>query len=202
MTRRTGEGPQDLGPGIAAAGAFLCMFWLLGVPWLWLSALLSVGVYLGVKWLLPGRAPTVEEATATPDAESLLRVVGDFAPRLPHAALQGRLYDLCRTAEMLLRYCQEHPMRASDSRFVVAQYLEVTRTGVERFLETARFTGGSEAARQRLEALLDGVATRFQGLYENLVKEDDAALAGELDVLNRTLKDLDEVVLQLREDKG
>lgn len=184
-------------PGVAGAGAFLGMFWLLGAPWLWLSAVLALGVYWGVKWILPAKTPA--EEASSPDPRVLLRTLANLIPPLSPPSLQAKLVDVCEKADLLLRYAEANPVRAADSQFVVTQYLDLTQTGVERYLETARFgRAGAQQSLRSLDELLDGVLVRFNTLYDKLLSEDDAALASELQVLNRTLKDLDEVVVQLQ----
>jgi hypothetical protein len=196
---------SDLAPGVAAALSFLAMAALLG--WTWpafaVSALLSVAVYYGVRLILPQRQ-TAEEAPALSTAELLgqLQRMGRQLSEVGNQSAGRRVQAICETADALLRYGEAHPDRAADSLFMVRQYLELTRLGVQTALASGSVAGeAARQSRQQLSELLDMVLDRFTSLHERLLAEDDAALAGELKVLTKTLEELDKVYLVQGENK-
>jgi len=186
----------DLIPGLVATIAFLGMGWLLGVSLIWLSGLLAIGVYLGIRWLMPA-IEAQEEAQPIP-ARELLKQIRQIQPQIRLADVQQRVQGVCDWAGALLDYCDKYPENAAESLFLVRQYLQLTQTGVTLFLETER---SSQAAalqsRHKLNELLDSVLERFTRLHEGLVAQDSAALTGELNVLTKTLDELDKVCLTL-----
>lgn len=183
---------SDLFPGVAAVIAFLGMIWLLGAPLLWLSAALSAGVYVGVRFLMTGSRPLEPTPAPAPTPRALLEDIRRLTPHSP-PRLQLKLGALCDKGDQLLAYFEANPLRASDSQFIVGQYLEVARTAVSRALAVRT---ASDEALAPLGDLILNVHDRFTALYDTLRGEDDAALASELNVLNRTLVDLDSTFTQ------
>jgi hypothetical protein len=199
---------HDLLAGVSAAAAFLVILALLGS--LWLSAGLALAVYVAVRFLsatAAGAGPSRQREAAFPDEEpvrapqprELVNEIRGLLRRMPDPRLRAEADDVCARAAALLDYFAAHPLRAADSQFLVGQYLDLTRTAIERYVAAARFSDGSAGrSAQTLDGFLDEVRGRFAALHERLTGEDDAALAGEIQVLNRTLQDLDEMSLQIR----
>jgi hypothetical protein len=196
---------SDLAPGAVAALSFLAIGALLGWTWpgLALSAFLSVAVYYGIRLALPQKR-TAEEAPALSTAELLgqLQRIGRQLSEVGNQSAGHRIQAICEQADALLRYGDAHPDRAADSLIMVRQYLELTRLGGQTALASGNVAGeAGRQSRQQLSALLDMVLDRFTSLHERLLAEDDAALAGELKVLTKTLEELDKVYLVQGEEK-
>lgn len=202
--RNEPNGIPDLVPGMAGVIAFLAVLALLGSGWLWLSALLAVGTYLGVRWILPSprkAGEVVEEKPVT--TREVLSQVAELSRCVPDAGLQRRLRGICDQADSLLRYFDAHPERADESLFVIRQYLQLARTGVQRFVDAGRYAGPSaRQSIQNMNELLEQVSSRFGHLQDRLAEEDDASLAGELKVLTQTLKELDTVYMNVKGNDG
>lgn len=201
------EGMSDVIPGVLASLAFIVMILLLGPSWMLASALLAFGVYFGTRFLLPTPA-AAPEATPFVPTQEVLRQVAALAPQVGYEEARWRLKAICEKADALLRYADQHPDRSGDSLAIIRQYLELTRTGVQLFLEANPLSGNqAQQSRARLNELLTNVQERLTQLYEWLNAEEDAALAGRLKALTQTLKELDEVSLTLGqssrgEDRG
>jgi hypothetical protein len=185
-------GTSDLIPGIAAAAAFLILFFLHVTP-LPITILLAIGVYIGVKFLLP--APRAIEAPLETSA-NVLAEVKDLSERMPAGSARVRMRNITDISESLLRYGDAHPEQASDSLFVLKQYLESLRIGVRRYLDTLRYTPDSaQQSQDTLSELLETVYKSLKHLHSELVEKETADLTGDLRALNRTLQELDRVWL-------
>lgn len=186
--------PSDLIPGFAAAAVFLLLFLLHLTP-LWASAGLAVGVYFGVKLLLPAPKPQAEPIVPLPQ---LLATVFQQLQTLPPGRARQSLQEIVGLAQAILRYSEAQPVKGSDSLFMVRQCLELARTGVARYLETTRYVPASaQQFQEKLAELLDNIFSTLQHLHSRQVAEETADLSGELTALNRTLKELDQISLSV-----
>lgn len=198
--RRAESGRTDLIAGIAAVAAFLAMTGVLGASRVWLSGGLSVAVYLAVRWLLPTQ-PEAQEPKRVSAAERLeelrgrMGVIRDKSAARRAAAVHDR-------AARLLQYLSSHPLKRAESEFMIGQYLELSLRALELYQATGVVEDAPQQSLQKLCELLDGVAERFQKLYEKLAEQDDSELAGEIKVLNQTLDDLDKVYNGMHTDAG
>lgn len=195
------EGFNDLVPGISATAAFLLLLLLLrteNMPTLLLlllSSILAGAVYFGVRLVLPAaKQEDVKIETAGQVASS----IAAMANQLPSDSLQRRVGNILRTTQGLLKYGDAHPEKSFEIVSVMQDYLKLTRTGVLRYLDTARTVPASaQRSEQNLADLLDSVGGTFDSLHKRLVEEESADLSGELHALNQTLKELDSVYLHL-----
>jgi hypothetical protein len=196
---RKSAGSSDLIPGIAASATLLLMFLLLKFIPLWVGIGLAIGVYIGVKFLLPTPQPEVIPVESTP---AILADVQQLAGRIPAGSARLQLRNIVDIAEGLLRYGDAHPDQASDSLSVLRQYLDSLRTGIRRYLETLRYTPDSaQQSQQTLSELLETVSDSLKRLHSGLVEKETADLTGDLRALNRTLQEMDRVWLNLGEKK-
>ncbi len=193
---QTGNGTNDLWAGGAAIGVFLLTISLLGIGWLPLCALLSIGAYVGIRLLLPAPKTSGEPALVeTPiiPPERLLAEIRGMARQLP-ASLNARLMQIGNQAEALLTYFQAHPERNDPGLFLTRQHLQMAHTLTARWLETSRAVRqAAPQSAQKLDEFLLDVSHRLTQLYQGLTQEDDAHLAGEIEALTRTMKEMDEV---------
>lgn len=190
---RKSSGSSDLIPGVAGAAALL-LLWALHLP-LWLAVLLSIAVYMGVKFVMP--APKPAETPVEPTV-SILNGVRTLYEQMPAGSAKIRLRNITDISASLLAYGEAHPEKASESLFVVRQYLESIRTGVRRYLETLRYTPDSaQQSQDTLAELLETVHGSLKHLHSELVEKETADLTGDLRALNRTLQELDKVWLGL-----
>lgn len=82
----------------------------------------------------------------------------------------------------------------SEAEFLVQQYLEQTRRGLEMFQsDRPRSSNARSESLQVLLNLLNTVLERFDNLQTTLDSQDDKALASELKLLTQTLNDLDQI---------
>ena len=191
--RQAGKGFTDLWAGIAATAVFLVTASLLGIGWLPLSALLSAGVYVGVRLLLPAQKDSEAQTAPVVSPEMLIAELRDAARRLP-PALAARIERIGTQAEALLTYFQAHPERSDPGLFLTRQHLEMARTLTLRWMETSRSAPqAAPQSTQKLAEFLADVSGRLTQLYQGLTQADDAHLAGEIEALTRTMKEMDEV---------
>jgi hypothetical protein len=184
----------DLALGLAAAGAFLAMVFLLQMHVL-LAAPLAGGVYLGLRLLTAG--PTA--SPALPSEAELIQAIGQHAHAVREPRVQRQLAEICRQAQLFLAYLQQHPQEAGAWRGVVRECLDSTLGIVQRYVELSRFVDdpGSPALRE-VEALLAQAAATFAGLRRRLVEEGAADLSAEVAAFRSTLQAVDEVSLSNR----
>jgi hypothetical protein len=177
--------------GIAAAVAFLGITGLLGTAYLWLSAGLAVAVYFGARLMVPSR-PVPQEPKRVSPAERL-ETLKATAAQVRDTRVAERITAVCDRAARLLQYLKTHPLKRAESEFMIGQYLDLSERAVQLFLTTGAADASARQSREKLFELLDGVSERFQKLYEKLAEQDDTELAGEIQTLNQTLDELDQV---------
>jgi hypothetical protein len=200
--RQAGKGSTDLWAGVAATVVFLLMASLLGIGWLTVSALLSAGVYVGVRLLLPAPKATDVQAVPTVSPETLLVELRGMAQRLP-PMLAARLTQIGNQAEALLIYFRAHPERTDPGLFLTRQHLRMAHTLTQRWMETTRVAlQPAPQSAQKLEEFLTDVSSRLTQLYQGLTQADDAHLAGEIEALTRTMKEMDEVYQRIGGGNG
>jgi hypothetical protein len=199
--RKANSGPNDLIPGAAAALGFLGITAVLGFPYLWLSAVMGAAIYFSVRWLMPIPNSVVSDPPTVP-AEQHLAEMRALTFQVSDPDIRLRITSVCDQGASLLQYFTDHPMKSDESAFLVRQYLELSHSAVQMYIATVRSAASATQSREKLEELLDSVQNRFQKLYKRLTSEDDVALAGEIQVLTKTLDDLDKVCNTIRGETG
>ena len=193
QSQQTGKGFTDLWAGVAATAVFLITASLLGIGWLTLCVLLSAGVYVGIRLLFPRSAVYDTPVVPTVSPETLLGELRGMAGKLPHP-LAARLAQIANQAEALLNYFHTHPERSDPGLFLTRQHLQMVHTLTQRWLETSRAAPQlAPQSAQKLEEFLADVSGRLSQLYQGLTQVDDAHLAGEIEALTRTMKEMDDV---------
>ena len=191
--RQAGRGFTDLWAGIAATAVFLVTASVLGIGWLALCALLSAGVYVGVRLLLPVRKDSEAQIAPVVSPEMVIADLRAAARRLP-PALAARIDRIGVQAEALLTYFKAHPECSDPGLFLTRQHLEMARTLTLRWLETSHSAPqAAPQSTQKLAEFLTDVSGRLAQLYQGLTQADDAHLAGEIEALTRTMKEMDAV---------
>ena len=198
-TRQKGKGMTDLWAGLAATAFFLVTASLLGIGWLTLCALLSAGVYFGVRLLLPTPVapsePETVEIIPTLEIfppERILEMLREMSRHLP-PALATQIAQIGSQSETLLSYFRAHPERADPGLDLAIDYLLMAYNLTHRWLDTFRATPQmAPQSAQKLEEFLTDVSHRLSQLYQGLTQADDAHLAGEIEALTRTMKEMDQ----------
>lgn len=201
-SRQAGKGNTDLWAGVAATVFFLVTTSLFGIGWLALCALLSAGVYIGIKLLFP--APTPSEAPTVPVVapETLIGEMRSMERSLP-PAISARLKQIGDQAEFILAYFRAHPERSDPGLFLTRQHLQMAHSLTQRWLETARAAPQqAPQSAQKLNEFLTDVSNRLSQLYQGLTQADDAHLAGEIEALTRTMKEMDAVYQRIGGDNA
>lgn len=186
---------MDLVQGLAAAGAFLGMVFVLRMHVLF-AAVLAGGVYLGLRLLT-----TRPAATASPklSEEELIRGIAQHAAAVKSPQVKQQLLEICRQAQLFRDYLRQHPREAGSWGVVVRECLESTLGIVQRYAQLDRYLEDREApALRETEALLAQAAATFAGLRQRLVEEGVADLSAEVAAFRSTLQAVDEVSLSSR----
>jgi methyl-accepting chemotaxis protein len=194
-SRQKGKNATDLWAGVAATAVFLLTASVLGIGWLTLCALLSALVYVGVRLLFPASSPTASEQPAVPSLsrETFLKELQEMDRRLP-PALAVPLAQIVHQAEALLSYFKTHPQRSDPGLSLTGQYLRMAYDVTRRWLETLQSAADTAPrSTQKLEEFLTDISRRLSQLHQGLLQADDAHLAGEIEALTRTMKEMDEV---------
>ena len=189
----------DLAPGLSATAAFLGMHLILGAGLLWLSVLLALAVYAGVRFLLPTTPPAVEPHDVS--IEERVARLGELQAKLMEPDARQRVGAIRSCALSLTDYATKHPEMSVDVLFMARQYLEFSESGISLYLTTV--SRARRASRQSLATLiemLDSVLHRLTRIFEKTQAADDAAVASELRTMTQTLKDLDRVFVSLGEE--
>ena len=188
---------SDIVPGVVAAVAFVGMVVFLPVPLL-VSAALAGGIYFGVRLLLPTPAPTVDKGS---ELRGVIAEIARESAVLP-PYLSAKATAICKLSAELLYIADSNPARATDITLSVQEYLRLIQQAITLYREPGRATTIGPQTRANLESLLDSVHERLDALRDGIVREDDAQTAQEMDTLNRTVKDMDDVLVQLRGKGG
>jgi len=184
----------DLALGLAAAGVFLAMVFLLHMHVL-LAAPLAGGVYVGLR-LITAASPA---SPVLPSEEELIRRIGQHADAVMEPRVQQQLGEICRQAQLFLAYLQQHPQEAGAWRGVVRECLDSTLGIVQRYVQLGRFVDDPRSpALREVEELLAQAAATFAGLRQRLVEEGAADLSAEVAAFRNTLQAVDEVSLSNR----
>ena len=191
--------PSDIVAGISAVIAFLGMLGIMGVGYLWLSAILSVGVYAGLRILLPAKTDSMEAPPVS--LEERIARLAQLAPQLVQPDAKRRLSAIMERATTLSAYCANHSDASADVVFMARQYLEFCESGLRLYLVTSnRVENVSRQSVATLNEMLESVLTRLSRILEKTQAADDAAVAIELRSLTKTLQELDRVCLSLGEE--
>lgn len=192
----------DLWAGIAATAFLLLTAPFLGFGWLTLCVVLSALVYVGVQLLFPGSQATDAPTVPAVAPETLLRELQSMGQRLP-PALAARVRQIGSLTDLLLAYFRAHPERSDPGLFLTRQHLEMAHALTQRWLETSRIAPQrAPQSAQKLEEFLTDVSDRISQLYQGLTQADDAHLAGEIEALTRTMKEMDAVYQRIGGDNS
>jgi hypothetical protein len=200
--KQAGKKTTDLWAGIAATAFFLLTAPLFGIGWLPVCVLLSALVYVGVRLLFPGSADAKMASVPTVAPETLIAEIRSMESRLP-PALAARLKQISSMADRLLAYFRAYPERSDPGLFLTQQHLQMAHTLTQRWLETARAAPQqAPQSAQKLNEFLTDVSDRLSQLYQGLTQADDAHLAGEIEALTRTMKEMDVVYQRIGGDNS
>ena len=186
---------SDLIPGVLSAVSFLGMVSQFGGDYLWASAGLAAAVYLGVRLLLP--APKTANA-ADSGIRAMVATVRRESAILTAPRLREKATAICDLSDRLLHIAETNTTRATDVYLAVGQYMDLLQQGLRVYQGGTRATTTGAQTRANLEQLLDSVYERLDALQDSIVREDDGQMAREMQTLNQTVKEMDDVVLQLR----
>ncbi len=189
---------SDLIAGAAAAASFIAMWGLLGTPFLWVSAILGIAVYTGIRLAFGAQKQQQEEPQVVDPSDWVIKIRG-LEVQFIDPDIRKRIDALCKEAETLIADLKARPDPSVEGTFLVGQYLEQAYNGLSLFLSRTR--GGAEwteKATEMLGSLLDTILDRFAKLHERVNAQDDAALASEIKVLTDTLNEVDNVTLNLK----
>lgn len=93
-----------------------------------------------------------------------------------------------------MAYFKAHPERSDPGLSLTGQYLQMAYDVVRRWLTASQATPHlTPQATQKLEEFLSDVSQRLSQLHQGMLQADDAHLAGEIEALTRTMKEMDEV---------
>ena len=199
MMRNSGStgvspGASDIVPGVVAAVGFLVITFVLHFPLL-VGGLLSAGVYFGLRLLMP--SPNNKAASDDSNLESVVaRTVKESESLTP--LLREKAVEVCNVASNLLHIAKTSETRATDIHFAVAEYMNVVRQGIGLYQDRSAATTSGPQSRAALEQMLDSVYQRLDSLHDSIVHEDDSKTAREMDTLNRTVKDMDDVLIRVQ----
>lgn len=178
-----------------AVGAFVGMHLLLGAPLIWLSGGLALATYFGIRLLTAPPKP-VERAEEVVDS---INAVTSLGQRLSRSDLRSQTTQIGVKARTLLTRFKDSG-GSVEGEFMVHQYMEQTRKGLELFLtDRSRTPANRTQSAEVLAQLLQTVSDRFDGLQTTLDAQDDQAIAGEIKLLNQTLTDLDQFSVTLNQ---
>lgn len=176
-------GRSDLVPGAAAVAALLALAFVFQFP-LWLVLPLAVGVYVGVRWLLPSAAPADPEvapgvtrselAAALRGAEEKVAAIRALARQSGHPTAGQRALDIGATAERIIAGIRDDPKDLKDARHVLDRYLDATRDLLTTYNRlAARDVASARGTLAKVEGdVLPRIDAQLRDLYEKLQRDD------------------------------
>lgn len=186
---------RELLAGTGAAGVFVGLFLLSGMPW-WLACVLSGGSYIGLRCVLPAQPwphEVVHEGGITAaELQQLVRhgrqhltTLRGFADRFRslQPGFSTDVITLCQVAERILGRCEREP-KGLHLIGLFPMYLETIAGNLQRY--ATLLTEGGDCGRGRLQATEEMVRTAigvFEQIWERLAREDWLALEAEADTL-------------------
>lgn len=162
---------------------------------IWLSGGLGIATYFGIRLITAPQKP-VEKAEEVVDA---INAVASLGQRLSRSDLRHQTTQIGVKARTLLTRFRDSG-GSPEGEFMVHQYMEQTKKGLELFLtDRSRGTASRAQSTEVLAQLLATVSDRFDSLQITLAAQDDQAIAGEIKLLNQTLTDLDQFSVTLNQ---
>lgn len=171
------------------------MHLLLGPSLVLVSAGLAVATYAGIRLVsAPPKAP--DRMALSVDSLNLITGLGT---KLPSTELRQLTTQIGIQARTLLTQFK-NAGGSAEGEFMVEQYLEQTKKGLELFLNQSRQRASNrKESLDGLTQLLQTVSDRFVSLQATMDAQDDQAIAGEINLLTKTLTDLDQFSITLHQ---
>lgn len=177
----------------------ICPRMLLKLWFIFLTALISCGVYLGLSRLFPGRAVEVREAANSGD-DAIDALIEDGRARLDRLSAAGasasneaiaqNLARMCAAGEEIFKLLERDVSKASAVRRFMNYYLPTADKLVEtyRMLRDTRSAGENIISAMRsVENSLNMIAAAFEKQLDNLYKDKSLDVETDIDVLETML---------------
>ncbi len=191
------DGPRQIVAGIAAAAAFLALFFGLQLVF-WLALVLGIVVYGAALLIVPRRRRAEEiilgNRVTQADLENAGAALGDTASRLDRAAGKLAAPEAAAVSDMAdhVRSIRENVLRDPDdyrlTRRFISSYLPHILQTVEQYADLTGRTSGAQA--ERLKGLGEQIRA-FGPVIEEIdracIENDLAALETEVDALGTQL---------------
>ena len=183
---------RELVAGIGAAGVFVGLFLVGGMPW-WLALILAGGSYAGLRFILPetalleGGVTAAELRALVQGGRQHLATLRTLAERLKRLqpAVSTDVSRLCVVAERILGRFEREP-KSLQLAGLFPMYLETIAGNLQRYAALSAEAPGSASQPERLSATEDMVraaVTEFEHIWERLSREDWLALEAEAETL-------------------
>jgi hypothetical protein len=175
--------------GLAGGVGFLTASLVISMPW-WLAGLMGVGLYAGMSFLLPAQPQIQDSATVAPGITAKERdefvekcsasavALSQIARQLNEGNFRTGVQGLAYTTASLTKYFQQKP-ESILSALAVPTNLDHLLKMLRQYLELSQFpTPGAtvEEALQKVEETVEKVSLAFEGMYQQLLDNDVAAL--------------------------
>lgn len=181
--------PREILRGLAGGAGFLVAWLALGMPW-WLAGLLGLGLYVGTAFLLPAKPVPQGDTSVAPGVTA--QELNDFvancsagAVALDHLAQQladgefrSCVERLAQTTAQITNYCQRKP-ESIIAAMSVPRNLDHLLRMLRQYVELSQFPSPGETvaeALQKVEKTVGDAALALEGMYEQLLDNDVAAL--------------------------
>jgi hypothetical protein len=175
---------------------FLVAWLLLAMPW-WMAAAMGLGLYMGMSFLLPKPSPASESASVAPGITAQERdefaakcggsatALAQMARQLKPGAFRSRVEGLAQTVARLTNYLQRKPEGILVA-LAVPQNLDHLLKMLRQYVELSQYPAPGatvEDALQKVEETVGRASTAFEGMYQQLLDNDVAALQSSADSL-------------------
>lgn len=177
----------------------ICPRMLLKLWFIFLTTLISCGVYLGLSRLFPGRAVEVREAANSGD-DAIDALIEDGRAKLDRLSAAGasasneaiaqNLARMCAAGEEIFKLLERDVSKASAVRRFMNYYLPTADKLVEtyRMLRDTRSAGENiSSAMRSVENSLNMIAAAFEKQLDNLYKDKSLDVETDIDVLETML---------------
>jgi hypothetical protein len=195
-------GQSDIVPGLAAAVAFLAFAFPVGLP-LWLSFPLSVGVYLGLRFLLAENRPKEDEKVAEV-IEQIRHISQNLGQDSASADIRAKVKELCDVSEQLLSTLRSRPEDTARELGLLQLYLELVRDPIRQFALLPHKDRRElvEGPAQQLGRTLDNATARFRKLLDEVMADNYAEFRATLEALDETFSISEETAFEIPRDAG
>lgn len=177
----------------------ICPRMLLKLWFIFLTTLISCGVYFGLSRLFPGRAVEVREAANSGD-DAIDALIEDGRAKLDRLSAAGasasneaiaqNLARMCAAGEEIFKLLERDVSKASAVRRFMNYYLPTADKLVEtyRMLRDTRSAGENISnAMRSVENSLNMIAAAFEKQLDNLYKDKSLDVETDIDVLETML---------------